>query len=118
MNTSQSLFEELQIIGDSPLVDFVQILDMGRYTFKARIYIWSDLFVQVYRNELYDTTNFVLILGRKRIYGRDELNGEWHSHPVEDPALHDTSKESRREVNLMEFWQEVEEVLAKLKLVV
>ena len=117
MNTSQSLFEELQIIRNTPLVDFVQILDMGRYTFKARLYIQSDLFVQIYRNELYDTTNLVLILGRKRIYGRDALNGEWHRHPMENPALHDTSAEGGKEVNLMAFWQEVEEVLAKLKLV-
>ena len=117
MNTCQSLFEELQVIRNTPLVDFVQILDIGKYTFKARLYIQSDLFVQIYRNNLYKTTNFVLILGSKRIYGRDELNGEWHRHPVENPALHDTSAEGVNEVNLMAFWQEVEEVLAKLKLV-
>ena len=117
MNTSQTLFEELKVIRDSPLVDVVQILDLGRYTFKARIYIWSDLFVQVYRNHTYDTTNFALILGSKRIYGRDELSGEWHRHPLEDPSLHDTGEEGRKEVNLMEFWREVEEGLVKLKLI-
>ena len=38
-------------------------LDIGESFLKARLYLDSDLFVQVYRNDKYSTTNFALIQG-------------------------------------------------------
>jgi len=78
-------------------------LDIGESFLKARLYLDSDLFVQVYRNDKYSTTNFALIQGEIRIYGCDELSGKWHRHPADDPAQHDTSAEGQSAVSLGEF---------------
>lgn len=92
------------------------ILDRGRTFLKARLYISPDLFVQVYRNDRYNTTNLVLVWGERRIYARDEVGGVWHRHPADDPSVHDTSPEGRRSVTLGEFLDEVEDLLVKMNL--
>jgi hypothetical protein len=40
---------------------------------KARLYISPNLFVQIYRNDQFNTTNFVLKSGTD--FTRDQLNG-------------------------------------------
>lgn len=82
MNTCESLAAQVDLIAASKMVENVQIVDHGLYTFKARIFIKPDLLLQIYRNDRFKTTNFVLILGRNRIYGRDEIAGSWHRHPA------------------------------------
>jgi hypothetical protein len=83
---------------------------------KARLFIDADLFIQVYRNDRFDTTNFVLIHNRQRVYARDQLGGEWHRHTPADPELHDKSEEGIKPVSLTEFLDEVELILADLNL--
>jgi len=39
----------------------LEILDQTATLLKARLYILPELFVQVYRNDYFDTTNLVLI---------------------------------------------------------
>lgn len=39
----------------------LEVLDHTATLLKARLYISPDLFVQVYRNDHFDTTNLVLI---------------------------------------------------------
>lgn len=94
----------------------VDVLDLGRAILKARLHISSDLFVQVYRNDLFDTTNLVLVYGGRRLYGRDQLGGRWHRHALEAPDVHDVSNEGRRSVDLSAFLDEVEIVLTMLDL--
>jgi hypothetical protein len=72
--------------------------------------------VQVYRNDRFDTTNFVLIYGGRRLYARDQLGGKWHRHTAAAPQVHDTSQEGRRLVGLAEFLDEVESVLSAMNL--
>lgn len=90
----------------------LDVLDMTTNALKARLYLSPDLFVQVYRNDRFDTTNLVLIHGGQRLYGRDQLSGVWHRHMASAPALHDASAEGRRAVGLGEFLDEVETILA------
>lgn len=97
-------------------IDRLAILEQSPNLLKARLYISSDLFVQVYRNDQYDTTNLVLIHNSQRIYGRDQLGGLWHRHTAVAPHLHDTSDEGSRAVDLSEFLDEVEIVLADMNL--
>ena len=94
----------------------LDILDHSRNMLKARLVISPDLFVQVYRNDLYDTTNLVVLYGGRRIYARDQLGGRWHRHTAEEPDLHDTSADGSRSVELAEFLDEVEAVLAEMGL--
>jgi hypothetical protein len=90
----------------------LEVLDQSATLLKARLYIYPDLFVQIYRNDHFDTTNLVLIHNGQRIYARDQLDGVWHRHAADAPHRHDTSLEGRQPVNLSEFLNEVETVLA------
>ena len=94
----------------------LDILDHSRNMLKARLVISPDLFVQVYRNDLYDTTNLVVLYGGRRLYARDQLGGRWHRHTAEEPDLHDTSADGSRSVELAEFLDEAEAVLAAMGL--
>jgi len=89
----------------------LDVLDQSSTMVKARLHISPDIFVQVYRNDRFDTTNLVLIHNGQRIYARDQLAGVWHRHIATAPDLHDISAEGRRPVELAEFLDEVEAVL-------
>jgi len=97
-------------------ITLLDVMDHSATVLKARLYVSSDLFVQVYRNDRFNTTSLVLIYNGKRIYGRDQLDGVWHRHPVEDPHLHDTGSAGRQPVGLAEFLDEIEAVLAAMDL--
>ena len=92
------------------------ILDQSRSVLKARLYLSPSLFVQVYRNDRFDTTNLALVHNDHRIFARDQLGGNWHRHPVDDPTAHDFSEEGMRDVSLNEFLDEVEAILSELGL--
>ncbi len=94
----------------------VQILDHSQNLLKARLYISEELFVQVYRNNRFNTTNLALIYRNERIYARDQLGDNWHRHPNDNPNQHDTSPEGRRAIKLTEFLDEIETILATLGL--
>jgi len=97
-------------------IDRLVVLDHSVSLLKARLYITADLFVQVYRNDRFDTTNLVLMHNEQRLYVRDQLAGVWHRHGLASPESHDTDAEGRRPVSLGEFLDEVEDVLAALGL--
>lgn len=94
----------------------MDILDQTTSLVKIRLYITPDLFVQIYRNDRYQTTNLVLIHNNQRLYARDELDDHWHRHHHTAPEEHDTSNEEQRPVDISEFLDEVENVLAMLNL--
>lgn len=94
----------------------MDVLDQTTSLVKIRLYITPDLFVQIYRNDRYQTTNLVLIHNNQRLYARDELDGHWHRHIHLAPEEHDTSTEGQRPVEISEFLDEVEKILAMLDL--
>jgi hypothetical protein len=94
----------------------LEILDHSSSLIKARLHIGPELFVQVYRNDRFDTTNFALIHNAQRIYARDQVAGLWHRHTPPLPDLHDTSPIGRQAVELADFLNEVETLLAALGL--
>ena len=94
----------------------VEILDQTLNLIKARLHISSNLFIQVYRNDRFDTTNFALIHNDQRLYARDQVGGQWHRHAVTQPTAHDDSVEGRRASDLPQFLDEVESILAALGL--
>ena len=101
---------------DRAYITRLDVLDQTANMVKVRLYISLTLFVQVYRNDRFDTTNLALIYNGQRIYARDQLGGVWHRHTVAAPGLHDTSTEGRRSVNLSGFLDQVEIVLARMDL--
>lgn len=97
-------------------VERLVVLDHSSSLLKARLYISVDLFIQVYRNDRFDTTNLVLMHNEQRVYARDQLGGVWHRHTAAAPQAHDTSAAGREAVSLAEFLNEAEDVLAALGL--
>ena len=94
----------------------VEVLDQSVSLIKVRLHIAPDLFVQIYRNDRFDTTNLALIHNNQRLYARDQVGGRWHRHTTAQPAAHDVSLEGRRAVDLPQFLDEVESILATLGL--
>lgn len=94
----------------------LDIIEQTQSLVKARFYITPDLFIQVYRNDRFDTTNFAVIHNQQRIYARDQLGGEWHRHTFDAPDTHDRSDEGRRSVTLTVFLDEAEVLIATLDL--
>ena len=96
-------------------VDLI-VLEQTLSLLKAHLLVSADLFVQVYRNDQFHTTNLALIHNGQRLFARDELDGHWHRHTLASPEEHDTSSDGCKPVTLAEFLDEVEQVLAALDL--
>ncbi len=94
-------------------ISYLTVLDQSANLLKARLYILPELFVQVYRNDSFNTTNLVLIHNGQRLYARDQIGDVWHRHTATAPQQHDHSAEGRRPVSLSEFLDEVESVLTR-----
>ena len=91
-------------------------LVMTKNTVKARLTIRENLYIDLYYNQRYGTTNYTLILENERIYGRDCYGGKWHLHPCEEPGKHDLSENGKRCLSIEDFVNDVEEILTKLNL--
>jgi len=92
------------------------VLEQSANLLKARIYISDTLFIQVYRNDRFDTTSLALIYNSARIYARDQLGGKWHRHEYQSLESHDTSPAGRKAMTFAEYLDEVETLLAELGL--
>lgn len=99
-----------------PYILRLDILELTASLIKARLVISPDLFIQVYRNDRFDSTNLVLILNHRRIFGRDQLGRSWHRHAASNPETHDRSEQGQLAVTLREFLNEAEAVMAELGL--
>lgn len=102
--------------GDFSFVQAVQTIDKNPAALKMRLILEPDLFVQIYINVTTGTRNFVLILGRQRIYARDCVGGVWHQHPFDDPDAHDFSTGGARPASVTEFLAEVQELVERTDL--
>jgi hypothetical protein len=85
--------------------------DKNPVALKMRLILEPEFFIQMYVNVVTGTRNFVLILGRQRLYARDCVGGAWHRHSYDDPDAHDFSAEGVRPVTVMEFLAEVQEFI-------
>ncbi|HMT21018.1 MAG TPA: hypothetical protein PKE20_07210 [Promineifilum sp.] len=99
-----------------PYIRRLEIHEQTSSLIKTRLIISPDIFVQIYRNDRFDSTNLALIHNQRRIYGRDHLGSSWHRHITSDPSAHDRSIPGRIAVTLSVFLDEVESVMAELGL--
>ena len=116
MNVAQLLSDLHREARSRAYIRRLEVSDQGQTMLKARLYVSPDLFVQVYRNDRFDTTNLAVIHGGQRIYAWDQLGGAWHRHTAAAPHVHDASAEGQRPADLSEFLDEAEAVLAALGL--
>lgn len=117
MNAASRLTSLLQ--GTLPYHYYVRrvVLVHAPTLLKARLYVSPQVFVQVYRNDDYDSTSFVVVAHGNRLYGRDQLRGKWHRHPHDNPDTHDTGTEGAYSVDLLQFLAEADAVLKKAGLI-
>jgi hypothetical protein len=113
--TTISLFEArvYDVASHFSFIRRVVTLDKTANTIKLRLHITTGCFIQIYTNVQKELVNYVLILDRSRIYGRDCDGGTWHRHPYENPAAHDFSPEGTEETSLEEFLIEVQQILQR-----
>lgn len=117
MNTVSSLLA--QVTAPLPYSYYSSPLIITRKTrvLKVRLYVRPDVFIQVYRNDEYDSTNFALISAGQRIYARDQIRGVWHHHPVNGPTSHNHSPNGSAPADLLTFLSEVDKILQQLGIV-
>jgi hypothetical protein len=107
---------ETQVYDIASRFSFVQrvvTLDKTADTIKLRLPITTECFVQIYTNVQKELVNYVLILDRGRIYGRNCDGGTWHRHPYEDPAAHDFGPEGPKKSPCEELLIEVQQILQR-----
>ncbi|MEK7275383.1 MAG: hypothetical protein AAB110_09010 [Candidatus Desantisbacteria bacterium] len=113
MNTINSLIAEIRNILSEKIIQEVKVLDWQRSILKIRLYLFNDLFIQVYCNDRNSNTSFTLLFENERLYARDKIDGNWHRHPFENSDFHNGSPDGSKEVTLSEFYRETLEILAK-----
>lgn len=112
MTAIENLKREIErTVRDFPFIKSVHLLDETDAAVKMRLEMDNFTFIQIYQNLNSGTTNFVLIQGLSRIYGRDCIGGKWHRHSAKEPGSHDFSPEGSKIITLNEFLQEVEDFL-------
>lgn len=97
--------------GSFSFVRTVLTTDKNPAALKMRLILGPEFFVQMYVNVATGTQNFVLVLGRQRLYARDCVGGNWHRHPYDNPNAHDFSAEGAKPVTAVEFLAEVQELV-------
>ncbi len=97
-------------------VHAVEIVNKSPAALKVRLILGAEFFIQFYVNVVTGTQNFVVVLGRQRLYARDCVDGSWHRHPYEDPDSHDFSPEGARPISVDEFLSEVQRILTEAEL--
>jgi len=112
MNVAELLMSLRKEVERRFYIHRVDILEQTLNMLKARLYIAPDIFIQIYRNDRFDSTNLALIHNGARIYGRDQVGGAWHRHDHAAPDRHDTTPDGQESVTLAQFLDEAETVMA------
>ena len=74
MNVLQVLKALHYEAGNRAYIRQLELLDHTPTLIKARLLVVPNLFIQVYRNDRFDTTNLVLIYNQQRVYARDQIS--------------------------------------------
>ena len=64
----------------------VRILDID--VLSLRVYLVDNSFIEVFCNVTTGKAAFALIVGDRRVYGKDNAKMGWHMHPFDDPNAH------------------------------
>jgi hypothetical protein len=97
-------------------VQSTEILERTDFTISVRLYIQSDLFVQVFLGEVTGSLYFGLVEKGLRIFGVDFHAGARHSHPYDAPHRHVPLLEGLEPKPLLRFLAKVEELLLQHEL--
>ena len=102
------------VVAQFAFIKETETLQKTPHTIKIKLHIKQTCFIQIYRNIQKNVINYVLVSGNQRLFGRDCDGGVWHTHPIENPDMHDFSEDGVKEVSLEDFLYEVGEKLILL----
>ena len=91
----------------------LRIIEKTKSVLKARLHFSEDIFIQIYVNIKRPKKSYTLIINETRIFGKDFIFGAWHTHPFEDPFMHDDSVKSRKPITIKEFVEEATYILSE-----
>jgi hypothetical protein len=88
MNVKAFCSELLSALAKADFVERVALQVEG-FVVSGRAFLPEGIFLEIYFNEVTQTTAFALIKERARVWGidRDNIRG-WHRHPVREPDSH------------------------------
>lgn len=89
------------------------ILDKTSSILKARVLFTEDIYVQIYINSRKPKNSYTLIMNDNRIFGKDYVWGEWHTHPFGSPEFHDDTEEGKKPVTAKEFIEQAVFILSE-----
>ena len=117
MNSISTISNQLKKSLTYPYYHQVNFIIKTEYVLKVRIYINFESFIQIYRNDLFNSTNFILIKDNNRIYAKDQIRGKWHTHPFNNSDFHDYSYKGIKPITLKQFLKETHSILKKLSII-
>lgn len=95
-------------------VDFVEHIEIETEAIvvNGRAFIYGDMFLEIYFNEVTGTMAFALIKVQTRIWGIDkDATREWHEHPIHNPDSHVKIQQQ----SIRKIIKKLEEVIKELK---
>lgn len=102
---------------DSRIVE-LRVIEKTKSLLKARLYFSEDIYAQIYVNIRRPKKSYALVINDTRIFGRDFIFGAWHTHPFEDPKLHEASDKVGKPMTVNEFIGEVLFIMSeKMKII-
>lgn len=81
----------------------LKILEKTKSIIKTKLYIFEDIYIQIYVNIKKPKKSFALVLHDKRIFAKDYIFGQWHLHPFENPEFHDETEKGREFITIRKF---------------
>lgn len=106
------LFSLEALSKDSRIVE-LKVIEKTKSLLKARLYFSEDIYAQIYVNIRRPKKSYALVINDTRIFGKDFIFGAWHTHPFEDPNLHEASDKVRKPVTVNEFVEEALFILSE-----
>ena len=114
----EELILQLQAIAKDSRFTELKIIEKTKSILKARLFVSEDIFIQIYVNLKRPKRNYALVINDSRVFGKDYLFGEWHSHTFESPGKHDVSEKAKQPVAIEDFIEEALFILSeKLKII-
>lgn len=114
----EELILQLQAIAKDSRITELKIIEKTKSVLKARLFVSEDIFIQIYANVKRTKRSYALIINDSRVFGKDYLFEEWHSHPFESPGKHDVSEKAKQPVAIEDFVEEALFILSeKMKVI-
>lgn len=83
----------------------IEQIDETANTLKIRLKVSFSCYIQVYANIRKNLFSYVVVFNGQRVFGLDCLRGNWHQHPWQDPAKHQTAVKTSFAGFLFETYQ-------------